>query len=228
MLSPVLGAIGCGALVLTAASAIGGATLDRSDGARLAPGARAILALLYLLGPLVRSNERDRIRLRFSPAIDPAPVPRPFTPSGRIAFTAAGTEAASANPIIDTMRRVLLRYGLTVAKTDGFEAYDLELRVPPGLRVPINALRERESVMLRYRLSVAAVPILSCLVGLLLVLMIAGVPWWLGLILLAAAGISIGKIAFRRARLVPAILAAAAAETGDQLGLRAEPVPESR
>lgn len=224
VLSPVLGGIGCGALVLTVASALGGAILDRPDAVRLSPGARTILVLLYLIGPLVRSYERDRIRLRFDPAIDPRPAPRPFSLSGRLGFRATGGETVSVNLIIQTMHRVMLRYGLTVAKTDGFEPYDLELWIPPGLRVAINGLRERESVTLRYRFGLAAIPALSYALGLLLVLLIAGAPWWLISILFAAAAIGTATIAFRRARLVPAILAATAAEAGDELGLRAEPV----
>jgi glycosyltransferase involved in cell wall biosynthesis len=226
VLSPMLGAIGCGALVLTVASAIGGATLDRPAAVRLSPGARAILVLVYLLGPLVRSYERDRTRLRFEPAIDPPPAPRRFSLSGRLGFTAMGGEAAPVNRIIDTLQRVMLRYGLTVAKTDGFEPYDLELWIPPGLRVAINALRERESVTLRYRFGLAAVPALSYAMGLLLFLLISGAPWWITSILFAAAAIGTAAVAFRRARMVPAILAAAAAEAGDELGLRAEPVPD--
>ncbi|HUY18688.1 MAG TPA: glycosyltransferase [Candidatus Binataceae bacterium] len=228
VLSPVLCALGAGALVLTIASAIAGATLERPHTVRLSPGARAILALLYLLGPLVRSYERDRTRLRFDPVIDPPPVPRPFSRSGRLAFTGAGNEAAPVNRIMETMRRTLLRYGLTVAKTDGFEPYDLELRVPPGLRIAINALREQDKVILRYRFSLAAAPLVGCGVGLLLVLMIAGAPWWLSVIVLAAAGIGTAAIAVRRARLVPAMLTAAAAEAGDEFGLRAEPTRDQR
>ena len=39
------------------------------------------------------------------------------------------------------MRDALVRRGVAVAETDGFQSYDLEIVVPPMIRVPINALR---------------------------------------------------------------------------------------
>ena len=43
------------------------------------------------------------------------------------------------------MRDALVRSGVAVAETDGFQSYDLEIVVPPMIRVPINAVRTDSS-----------------------------------------------------------------------------------
>ncbi|MBF6568509.1 MAG: glycosyltransferase [Candidatus Binataceae bacterium] len=227
IVSPVLGAIGCAGIVFTLASAVAGATLDSAESGRLTPLSRAILAILYLLGPLIRSYERNRVRLRFDPQL-PSSAARRMRFKGTIVLSAMDERPAIANHVIDALRGVLLSYGLIVAKTDGFEPYDLELWIPPGVRVAINALRDRSNIAIRYRLGLAAVPILTRGLMLLLVLLLAGAPWWAIFLALALAGFGTAAIALWRAGLIPAMLEFAAAEAGNELGLRAESVRDSR
>ena len=50
--------------------------------------------------------------------------------------------------MLAAMRDALVRRGVAVAETDGFQSYDLEIVVPPTIRAPINALRERRPASL--------------------------------------------------------------------------------
>ena len=66
-------------------------------------------------------------------------------------MTAAAGKVDSAT-ILTALRDALVRRGVAVAETDGFQSYDLELVVLPMIRVPINALRRNDgSVALLWR-----------------------------------------------------------------------------
>ena len=62
--------------------------------------------------------------------------------SGQLEFVIPdGSQRIQSATILAAMRDALVRSGVAVAETDGFQSYDLEIVVPPMIRVPINALR---------------------------------------------------------------------------------------
>ncbi len=91
----------------------------------------------------MRSFERERVRFSLAPEADDVP-PVPFSSRGRIIFSAddgSPTDKIDSATLLAEMRAALVKYGLAVAATDGFKAWDLNVVLPPALRVPLNALR---------------------------------------------------------------------------------------
>src|SRR6266481_2039815 len=66
-LNRFFGVLGCAGIILTIASACAGAAVSARTLERPRFVTRVVLALLWLLGPLVRSYERERIRWSFRP-----------------------------------------------------------------------------------------------------------------------------------------------------------------
>jgi len=141
--SPLLGTLGCLGIVIWIATAILSAVFADADGREISLSTRVTLAMLYLIGPLVRSFERERVR--FSLARDAADVPTvPFSSRGRIIFSSDDGSVADtmdSAALLAEMRAALVKYGVAVAVTDGFKAWDLSIVLPPAIRVPLNALR---------------------------------------------------------------------------------------
>ncbi len=67
VLSPLLGTLGCLGIIIWIATAILSAAFADADGREFTLSTRATLAMLYLLGPLVRSFERERVRFSLAP-----------------------------------------------------------------------------------------------------------------------------------------------------------------
>jgi len=161
-----------------------------------------------LLGPPIRSLARERIKWRIEPArIDPE-----FVRSK----PAAAMPPDSASVLAAT-REALIRCGLAVAETDGFQSYDLEIGVPPLVRIPINAVREKDGrVSLLWRIRIAPRRALIAAAILLLILLAAGLPLRAACAALILAAIAIAMFAFLRARRVSAIVERCANEITNQ------------
>ena len=117
--------------------------------ARFRSATRVTLAMLYLLGPLVRSFERERVRFSLAREADDVPTV-PFSSRGRIIFSADGgsvIDKMDSAALLAEMRAALVKYGLAVAATDGFKAWDLNIVLPPAIRVPLNALRQSDGTI---------------------------------------------------------------------------------
>jgi glycosyltransferase involved in cell wall biosynthesis len=95
------------------------------------PRARAWLAILALLGPVCRSWARRSWRY----PRENSSHPRRLQTSGNIGIEAP----AEPVELTERLREALLERGATVAVTDGYQAYDLQLRVG-GVRANINLL----------------------------------------------------------------------------------------
>ena len=137
-LSPLLGTLGCLGIIISIATAILSAVFADADGREIPAGNRVTLAMLYLVGPLARSFERERVR--FSLAREAEDVPTvPFSSRGRIIFSADGDsviDKMDSAVLLAEMRAALVKYGLAVAATDGFKAWDLNIVLAPAIRVP--------------------------------------------------------------------------------------------
>ncbi len=148
-LSPLLGTLGCFGIIIWIATAILSAVFADADGREIPFSTRANLAMLYLIGPLARSFERERVR--FSLARETEDIPTvPFSSRGRIIFSAGGdsvVDKMDSPTLLAEMRAALVKYGLAVAATDGFKAWDLNVVLPPAIRVPLNALRQSDGTL---------------------------------------------------------------------------------
>jgi GT2 family glycosyltransferase len=148
-LSPLLGTLGGLGIIIWITTAILSALLVEGGGNRISPSSRATLAMLYLLGPLVRSFARARVRFSLAPEADEVPT-TPFSSRGRIIFSAdrgSRLEKMDSSSLLAELRSALVKYGLAVAATDGFKAWDLNVVLLPALRVPLNALRQSDDTL---------------------------------------------------------------------------------
>jgi hypothetical protein len=210
LLSP-LGFLGFAALAVSFVCAAVAAMAAPLDRAHSGPWARATLVALCILGPLVRSIERERVRWRFDPGAIASGPGRTLQMRGAIVLVADDGASIAAKPLLDDLRAAIVRRGLTVAPSDGFEPYDLQIRLPPAIRVPINALDEgARRVTLRWRLSLARGPlaISACVLAILLLIARFSLTA-IGLIVAFAACVFVA-LAVSRATLIPAVLRACA------------------
>ena len=207
----LLGVLGVGGLalaILTAAAGAAAAPLPREYSG---PTARIYLWIVSMLGPTVRSLSRERIKWRFEPEPADGGQSGPVEFNGRVEFAISDGSQADSATILAAVRDALVRRGVAVAETDGFESYDLELVVPPMIRVPINAMRCADGhVALLWR--VRSAPRRALIAGALalLVLLAAGLSLSAAIVILACAAIALGMFAIARARRIPAIIGSCA------------------
>ena len=208
----VLGAIGWLGIITWIATAILGAAFTNLDGRRVSFSTRFTLGVLCTIGPVVRSFERERIRFSLArEAYDVAPIP--FSLRGRIVFTSADERRAKLDSLIllASIREALVKYGLAVAVTDGFQAWDLNVVLTPTIRMPLNALRMNEgNIALAWRTTAEMRPALIAAFVVFVVLIAAGMTW-IGSSVATTAIIAVAvSPAILHLRRVPSILATAA------------------
>lgn len=207
-----LGVIGVAGIMITLLAAAARAASTPLPTARSGLAARIYLWILNLLGPPIRSLARERIKWRVDAARSDRSEPIRATPSDSASVLAATREA-------------LIRRGLAVAETDGFQSYDLEIVVPPLVRIPINAVREKDGgVSLLWRIRIAPRRALIAAAIALLVLLAAGLPLRAASAALFLAAIAVAMFAFIRARRVSAIVERCANEITNQPRISLAPV----
>jgi O-antigen biosynthesis protein len=220
----VLGAGGIALSILVAALAAAAAPLPR---AYSGPVARIYLWLLNLLGPSVRSLARCRIKERFEPATTDVDDHGPVGRRGQLEFVIPeGSARIQSATILAAMRDALVHNGVAVAETDGFQSYDLEIVVPPTIRVPINAVRTDSRIALRWRTRIAPRRALNGAAILLLVCLVAGFSLRATILCFAGVAIANGLLVISRAVGIPSIIKASAAEVADSLGISIAPRAE--
>lgn len=218
----LLGFVGSLGILLWIATACLAAAVSEADSHELLLSDRITLVALHLIGPLVRSFERERVRFSLAPeAYTVTSVP--FSSRGRIVFSrgdGGADEPLDSAPILERIRAALFRFGVAVAVTDGFQAWDLNVVLPPALRVSINALRNRDgSVALAWRTNSDARRIIIAAILTFVVLLAAGFGWSSALIVtLVLTAIALTPAILRLVR-VPSLLHAAAAAAAKDSGL---------
>ncbi|MFZ0888637.1 MAG: glycosyltransferase family 2 protein, partial [Candidatus Binataceae bacterium] len=210
-----LGVLGCAGLIISLAGATAGAMMAPIDSGEGGPTARAILAALFLLGPLVRSCSREWVKLRIRP-VGFTPQPRVFGMSGTVSVAlnrAGSVDSIARKELLGGLRAVLLRTGLAIALSDGSQPYDLQIIVPPVIRIPLNALDKGGGhVVLKWRLGLAWPRVIAFSVALEILLLIAGVWWIRALYYLAYCLAAQAGAVVASAMTVPQVLEAAARE----------------
>jgi GT2 family glycosyltransferase len=214
----LLGFVGSLGIVIWIATACLAAGVTEIGSRQLTFQDRVTLVLLNLAGPLVRSFERARVRFSMAPeAYDVKSFP--FSSRGRIVFTRAG-EAVDAAPILERLRAELFRYGVAVAVTDGFQAWDLNVVLPPALRVSLNTLRNRDgTVALAWRTNSDARRTIMAAIIVFIVLLAAGFAWSAALVTTVVLVAIVLTPAILRLVRIPSLLWAAAATVAKEEGL---------
>jgi cellulose synthase/poly-beta-1,6-N-acetylglucosamine synthase-like glycosyltransferase len=216
----LLGVLGAGGIALSMLVAALGAASVTLPRAHSGPVARIYLWIINLLGPTVRSLASARVKWRFEPASDTPNSNGPVKLSGQIGFVMSdGAPRFDSATILAAMRDALIRRGVAVAETDGFQSYDLELVIPPMIRAPINALRKDASIALIWRILPDPRRALIAAAVTFLVLLAAGFTLGAGIVGILLAVLALGLIAITRARRVPAIINACASDVASSLGI---------
>jgi len=218
--SRALGVLGAAGIALSMIVAAVGAARAPLPPRFRGPQVRVRLWLLNLLGPLQRSIARERVKWSLEAGAAP-PVAAAMKDTIIFAPT-RGETVAPVEPaaVMVAMRRALIRRGVAVAATDGFQAYDLQAIVPPMIRAPLNALaREHGRVALRWRMRAEpsrALVVAGCV---FFVLLAAGLSLDESLVAVILAALAASGFALTRARRVAAAIAASAAEAAAALGV---------
>ncbi len=212
----VLGAGGIAISIFAAAASAASAPLPREHSG---PMTRIYLWIVNLLGPIVRSLARERVKWRFEPADASADPNGPVKLHGQIEFVASESAAPiDSATILAAIRDALVHRGVAVAETDGFQSYDLEIVVPPMVRVPINSLRKDGRLALLWRVRPAPRHFLIAAAA-TFVLLAAAFSLGAAIVGVAFAALAVGVLAITRARRIPAIISACAAEVAGKLGI---------
>jgi len=219
-----IGACGIAVSLLAAAANAASGPLPR---AHSGPIARGYLWILNLLGPTVRGYARERVKWRFDPATDTADSNGPVKLSGRLEFVKADAPGSfDSAAILAAIRNALVHRGVAVAETDGFQSYDLEIFVPPAIRVPINALHQTDaSVAILWRTRFAARGALIAAAS-TFVLLAAGFSLDAGIAGVVLAALATGLTALVRARRIPAVIEACAGDVAASLGISIASKPD--
>jgi hypothetical protein len=120
----------------------------------------------------------------------------------------------------DAMRSALVHRGIIVMKGDGYDPDDLRIIVPPWVRVPILLLDEHAHISVAWRMTLAPERLLALLAVILILLLLAGYSPVTSIIVVAITAALGGLLAFARARQLPRVIGAAAAEIAARFGMR--------
>ncbi len=163
-ISSALLIVGIVGLAATLASAIGMAATAPLSRVRV----RALLAVLCLAGPLFRSYARD-IRLRPWSPLKISEGRFRLQWSGNIPIQPAGDVAE----LTAALRTALLERGATVALTDGYQPYDLQVRARTGVTAAINLLDGGDGqTMIGWKLAIRPAATLCYVTMFLLIILI--------------------------------------------------------
>ena len=210
-ISRPLGFLGRAGLAIAILAAAARAFATALPPAQSGAAARIRLWAVNLLGPPLRSLARERIKWRFAPDGARERPPTALTLSGRIELVPAITlGSVDAARLLVSLHDALTKREMTVSATDGFQSYDLEIIVPPLVRVPINALRRKDgSVDLVWRTRIAARRALAVTAFTAIVSSVAGASVGGSIFAVTCVALAAGLIALRRIRLLPGLIDAA-------------------
>ncbi len=218
--------LGWAAIALTLAGAVRIATVRAPcGGARMTLAARALLALASLAGALARSAARARVIWSSAPPPGPAEDEAATVRArGRVLVTpAARLGPGGVEPLVDAMRAALVRRGLAAARGDRYAPYDLEIVIPPGMRVRLNGLELDDGrVALSWRAAPAGWRIAAAAAAIVVVMLVTGFSATSAVATTAIAGVCAAALAVLRLSRLPAALKAAAADAVAALGARAQ------
>jgi len=143
--------------------------------------------------------------------------------SGRVVLRSEGARLKASDAFLDALRSALVRRGLAVAKSDGYEPWDLLIVLPPPVRLRLNLLAQEDgTIALAWRVTLSPSTVIIWAGASAMVLLAGGLDWALVLAILLAAALGAVLVEIARIRRLPVTLKAAAAEAAVSLGARAE------
>jgi O-antigen biosynthesis protein len=219
-LSAVASLLGGLGILITIGSAVAAAILEPARD--LTFRSRSYLALLWLLGPLVRSYARTKVIWSFNPRITNGGERHKTRYRGRLALTVppgSGMVAPTPERLMESLRGALVGRGAAVAVTDGYEPYDLEIRAEPLLRVPILILQQQWELGIGWRVRPKAATLGATAAIVFIALLAISYSLLLGAAgtILVAAAVGLGM--WRRLRKIPTLIRLAVADTAAELNL---------
>ena len=218
VLNWAFGLLGTAGLLVSFGCAVAGAAAMAPDGIGFAN--RVVSTGLWVLGPLMRSWERERIKWKFEPDA-----------SGDSASVASGLSGVFPLPLsikadavlldgpgglIETLHNSLVRRGLAVARAGIYDSFDLRVMVAPFIRIAILFLKSAGPFSLGWQTGVNWWRIAASVGVLLMILLVGGFSSVAAVAMCAIVGGSLAMLALRRALHVPRVLSAAAAEIAAQ------------
>jgi hypothetical protein len=132
-------------------------------------------------------------------------------------------EPGGVEALLQAMRAALIRRGLAVAAGDRYEAYDLMIVIPPGMRIYLNGLElEDGRVALSWRAACAGWRIAAAAAAILVVMLGTGFSGPSAIAVAAIAGVCVVALSVLRLSRLPAALKGAATDAVIALGARAQ------
>jgi O-antigen biosynthesis protein len=222
------GLLGVAGMFITVACAVVGA-VKSADGLQGSAGLPVLIGL-WVLGPLLRSWERELVKWSFAPDASgkAATIATKFTGTiplmeRSLEFTQGDqVQQLNLDQLIDALHLALVGRGLAVAKGSSYDSFDLRIIVAPFTRIAVLFLLSGNDVSLGWRTSAAGWRIVGCLTALLVTLLLGGfsLAGALAISVLVAGGFA--AVALRRAWQVPVVIAAASAELAPRSELASE------
>jgi hypothetical protein len=216
------GTLGAAGWFVTLACAVAAAQED--GGQDLGFVGRVLLVGLWVLGPLVRSWERELVKWSFAPDTTGETATIKTRLGGTLPLVAQLSESAQRDKLprfnldkmISALQLSLVRRGLAVAKGTDYDPFDLQVIVAPFIRIAVLFLRRGDTISLRWQVGAAGRRIAASLASLLLILLVGGFSVTGALAISALVAVGFGTLALRRARRVPAVINAASTESAAQ------------
>jgi O-antigen biosynthesis protein len=222
--------LGIAAFFVTIACAVAGAA--GSDSKSRDFTGSLILILLWVLGPLLRSWARERVKWSFPPGTAAAARMTPsLTGMIDLPQSLASVQSGAAAPdrlgrLTEMLHLELVRRGLAVARGSIYDWFDLQIIVAPFIQVAVLLLTGGSAVSLRWRISVAGWRIAAALAALLILLLTGGLPLGRAAAVCGVAGGAVAVFALRRAWRVPAVIGAAAMNLAKPPEVQLQPAVE--
>lgn len=213
------GILGTTGLFATLTCAVAGAAGSAGQLPGLA--SRVILIGLWVLGPLIRSWEREWVKWSFSadasgaaPSAASRKLSGTILLAGRPPESMQGDTVSLGNPdeMIEALYLALVRRGLAVAKRSSYDSFDLQIIVAPFIRVAVLFLSSSNAVSVGWRTGAAGWRIAALVIALLIMMLVGGFSPAAAIAICGLASGAFAVLALRRAWRVPAVICAASAE----------------
>jgi cellulose synthase/poly-beta-1,6-N-acetylglucosamine synthase-like glycosyltransferase len=226
------GILGTTGLFVTLTCAVVGAA--GSAGKLPGMASRAVLIGLWLLGPLLRSWEREWVKWSFSADASGA-VPSAATRlSGTILLPGQSPEFAQGGAVrldnrdemIEALYLALVRRGLAVAKGNSYDSFDLRIVVAPCIRIAVLFLESGNTISVGWRTGAAGWRIAALLTALLITLLVGGFSPAIAIAICGLTSGTFAALALRRAWRVPAVICAASTELAAHREIASQPGKE--
>ena len=223
------GLLGISGLFATLACAVAGAASSAGKLPGLA--SRVVLIGLWVLGPLLRSLEREWVKWSFSADISGATPSAATRLSGTILLAGRPSqpEQGDAVPLynrdemIKALSLALVRRGLAVANGSSYDSFDLRIIVAPCIRIAVLFLENDNAVSVGWRTGAAGWRIAASLTALLITLLVGGFSPAAAIAICGLASGALAALALRRAWRVPKVICAASAELATRKEIAPQP-----